>query len=44
VRHLEVHPIDSDDDIRSRVREHLGLKTAPPRTPATLPTQLPCSS
>jgi Protein of unknown function (DUF2726) len=36
VRYLEVYPADSDDDIRSRVREHLGLKMAPPITPAAL--------
>ena len=35
VRHLEVYPADSDDDIRSRVRGQLGSKTAPPRTLAT---------
>jgi Protein of unknown function (DUF2726) len=29
VRHLEVHPADSDDDIRSRVRGQLGWKAAP---------------
>lgn len=43
VRYLEVHPTDSDDDIRSRVRGQFGLKTAPgfrsealPVTPATV--------
>lgn len=35
VRHLEVYPADSDDDIRSRVRVHLGWMTAPPRMLAT---------
>lgn len=37
VRHLEVYPADSDDDIRSRVRGQLGWMAAPPRTPATSP-------
>ena len=37
VRHLEVHPTDSDEEIRSRVRGQLGWKAAPPRTPAASP-------
>jgi len=37
VQHLEVHPADSDDEIRSRARRQLGWKTAPPRTLATSP-------
>jgi Protein of unknown function (DUF2726) len=35
VQHLEVHPADSEDEIRSRVRSQLGLKIAPMRMLAT---------
>jgi Protein of unknown function (DUF2726) len=35
VQHLEVHPTDSNDEIRSRVRRQLGLKIAPIRMLAT---------
>ena len=37
VRHLEVYPADSDEDIRSRVRGHLGWKAAPPMTATASP-------
>jgi Protein of unknown function (DUF2726) len=52
VRHLEVHPTDSDDEIRSRVRAQLGWKAAsptdrsftprPPLSPS--PASLPAST
>jgi len=37
VWHLEVHPTDSDEEVRWRVRAQLGSKTASPRTPAASP-------
>ncbi len=42
VQHLEIHPHDSDDEIRSRVRAHLGPRPAHERRDVRLPLAASC--